>query len=371
MKQLIKFPNEELLAAQGPFVTIYQSVELTLPNAEAEQVKFKNQLKKAQTQVKNECLGDDCDGLLHQLDQAPNDKKFWSIKKGSVAFFFTPKETFYYRLQTSVKDLIEFGDRPTILPIIEEFQYIENYYLLCLSNREMSLYRGALDQIERVELPDDAPTTLEIALGEELTRSQQLNAGGGGSGMIHGTNEKSDELDIDQENYYRAVDKYVFEHFSRDEQLPLVLFALTENQAVFRQLSKNSYLRDNKIEASPAQLDEKAIQKEAAKLISDLMTQRHSETIRRYEETTPQYKLGDQYQDLTSASLEGRIESLFIEKDVEIKGSIDENGQLGYEGNENFLNQLALNVLATNGKVYVLDRAKMPGLKDVAAILRY
>lgn len=370
MKQLSKFPNEELLRAEGPFVTIYQSVELSPPNAEAEQLKFKNQVKNAQTQVKNECVGPTCEGLLNQLDQVPNDKRFWSVNKGSVAFFFTPSETYYYRLQTQLKDLIEFGERPTILPIIEEFQYIENYYLLCLSNREFKLYRGILDRVEAVDLPEDAPTTLEIALGDEITRGKQLNTGGP-SGVIHGVNEKSDELDIDQENYYRAVDKYVFENYSRPQQLPLVLFALPENQAVFRNLTKNNFLRENKIEASSAQLNENEIQKEVNKLINQLLTERHSEIIQRYEETTPQYKLGDQYQDLTSASLEGRIELLFIEKDAEIKGSIDENGQLGYEGNENFLNQLALNVLATGGKVYVLDRAQMPGLKDVAAILRY
>lgn len=370
MKQLSKFPNEELLNAQGPFVTIYQSVEMTPPNTESEQIKFKNQVKNAKEQVKHECTGATCDGLLAQLDSVPNDKGFWSVNRGSVAFFFTPDETYYYRVNTPLNDMVDFGNHPNVLALVEEFQYIENYYLLCLNNHDFKLYRGILDRVEPVDLAEDAPNTLEKALGDELVRGSQLNSGGG-SGSVHSMNEKSDELDIDQENFYRVVDKYVFEHYSRPEQLPLVLFALTENQAAFRNISKNNFLRDNRIEASPAQLNDKDIQKEVEKLIKQLLTQRHSETINRYEETTPQYKLGDQYQDLTMASLEGRIESLFIEKNADIKGTIDEDGQLKQGEEGNFLNQLALNVMNTKGKVYVLDRAQMPGLKDVAAILRY
>ncbi|MDE1548598.1 hypothetical protein [Jeotgalibaca caeni] len=371
MKQLSKFPNEELLNAQGPFVTIYQKVEMNPPNTESVQLKFKNHVKNAKEQVKHECTGPMCENLIAQLDSVPNDKGFWTVSRGSVAFFFTPQETYYYRVNTNLNDGISFGDKPNVLPLIEEFQYIENYYLLCLNNHEFSLYRGILDRIEPVELPEDAPNTIEKALGEELVGNQELNSGGGGGSSVHGTQEKSLEWEKDQENYFRIIDKYVFENYSRKEGLPLVVFALTENQAAFRALSKNNFLRDNRIEASPAQLNEQEIQKEVEKLISRVLRERHSEIINRYEEVTPQYKLGDQYQDLAMASLEGRIESLFIEKNAEIKGSIDDTGQMKQGGDDNFLNQLALNVLATKGKVYVLDRAQMPGLKDVAAILRY
>ncbi len=370
MKQLSKFPNQELLTAQGPFVSIYQSVEMTAPNTEAEEIKFKNHLKDAKTRVKNECEGSVCDDLLAQLDRVPNNKSFWNLNRGGAVFFFTPEETYYYAVATPLPDQVAFGDRPLILPLIENFQYIENYYLLGLTNQDFKLYRGILDRIEPVELDEDAPDTLEKALGDELVRGSQLNSGGG-SGSVHSMNEKSDELDIDQENYFRAVDKYVFENFNQPEQIPLILFSLTENQSVFRQLSKNTFLRDNRIELSPAQLNDADIQREAEKLIKRVLSELHSENINRYEETTPQYKLGDQHQDLATASLEGRIESLYVEKNTHKNGTIDDNGQVSDEGNENLLNQLALNVLRTNGKVYVLDRAQMPGLKDVAAILRY
>ena len=59
MKQLSKFPNQELLSAKGPFVTIYQSVDPSQLSMDAEQIKFKNLIKKAVEQV-------DDDKLRHQ-----------------------------------------------------------------------------------------------------------------------------------------------------------------------------------------------------------------------------------------------------------------------------------------------------------------
>lgn len=362
MKLLTKFPDQELMNAEGPFITIYQSVDPTQLTMDAEQIKFKNLVRQALTQVENE-------KLRKQVEEIPNDKRFWAKGMSGVAFFVTSHQTYYYEVSSKLEDFVYYGERPNILPLIEDFQYIENYHLLCLSNQEMKLYAGRLDSLEPIALPEDAPTTLTIALGDELTRGKDLTVGG--AGRLYGINDKSNELEIDQENYFRIVDKYVMENFSNPNQTPLILFALTENQAVFRNLTKNGCLRDERIEGSPTSLTDNEIKQEVSTLIKKVLRSRQSEIIRRYEETTPQYKLGDQYQDLTTASLEGRIEVLFLEKNSKVTGTIDEDGQLGYEGDENFFNQLALNVIRTNGKVYVLERSKMPGMKDVAAILRY
>ena len=53
-------------------------------------------------------------------------------------------------------------------------------------------------------------------------------------------------------------------------------------------------------------------------------------------------------------------------------GVIDENGQYkeGAEINA-YVNQLVQNVLKTNGKVYILDKASMPSDTGIAATLRF
>ena len=96
MKQLSKFPNQELLSAKGPFVTIYQSVDPSQLSMDAEQIKFKNLIKKAVEQV-------DDDKLRHQLESIPNDKQFWAEGHKGVAFFVTPQDVFYYEVSSKCK----------------------------------------------------------------------------------------------------------------------------------------------------------------------------------------------------------------------------------------------------------------------------
>lgn len=371
MKQLSKFPNQELLEAKGPFVTLYQKVELAPPNTEREQIKFKNQLKKVQDLLKKECNEATGDALIEQMEKVPNDKSFWSVNKGTVAFFFTPDETYYYRLSTRIQDSVEIGERPNVLPILQEFQYIDNYYLLCLNYDRFSLYKGMLDKIEPLELPEDAPSTIEEVMGYEYSDPQQITGGRAGSSNVHGTTELSDEREKDMKTYYLTIDHFIFENYTRDTQLPLVLFALTENQAAFREVSKNKKLSEERIESSPSQLNHQQIEKEVAKLSERVIKNCHDAILSRFRETAPQYKLEDQLQDMVIASIEGRIDILFIDNNAEVKGSIKQNGRLDYGGNNNILNQIALNVMSTDGKVYVLEKEQMPEMKDIAAILRY
>ncbi len=124
--------------------------------------------------------------------------------------------------------------------------------MLALNHDKFSIYNGRGNKVQPVDLPEEAPDTLTKALGEELTGGElnvdSYNGGevsGGAPGAFHGHNEKSNEVQIDQENYFRVVDKYVFEHFSKPTKLPLVLLALKENIADFDKLSKNEYLDES------------------------------------------------------------------------------------------------------------------------------
>ncbi|MDZ7834199.1 MAG: hypothetical protein U5K84_01475 [Alkalibacterium sp.] len=293
----------------------------------------------------------------------------------SLVLYVTPDEVYYYRLSVPVHSGTVVSKEAYILPLISNFQYVSYYHLLCLNHDKFTLYNGRKNKVQKINLPEDAPDTLTKALGEELTGGA-LNvadyAGGPGTGMFHGHNEKSNEVEIDQINYFREVDKYVFEHYSKPTELPLVLFALPENIADFEKISKNNYLDETKVEASPSQLSENDIQDKTSKVVDQIINRRYDKLVSKFEETTPEYKLGAQYGDLAMASIQGKIDTLLLEDHYQVKGRIDENGQY-HEGTENniFVNQLVHNVLKTNGQVYVLETANMPSDTGIAALLRF
>ncbi|WP_027107643.1 hypothetical protein [Lacticigenium naphthae] len=376
MRELMTFPTNELLEEHEVVVSITQLIESTPFEIDKKQIQFQNLVKEVKSELTKNYSEEVMKKIMDQLKPfMENHDGFWRSVSGSLAFYATPKELYYYRLSVPVANYATVSKKPLVLPLIENFQFISDYHLLCLNHDHIKLFRGRQTKIEEIELPEEAPTTIDIALGDNEFTGGELNVdsynGGPIGGMHHGHNEKSHEVQIDQVNYFRAVDKYILENFTKKEGLPLLVFGLPENLADFYRLSKNPDLSEEKIEASPAQLSNNEIEEKTAKIVKETIDKRFNAMRNQFTETTPEFKLGAQYGDLAFSSVEGKIDYLLLEKGYEVKGYIDENGRY-HEGSEDlYVNQLAQNVLGAKGKVYVLDNERMPASEGLAAVLRY
>lgn len=375
MKELFAFPTDEILQTDEVYLSISMNAQDNAFETEANQIQFQNLLKDAKEKICDVYDEKTCDTFLNELEGLRDDTNFWRRATKSLVFYVTQTDTFFYRLGVEVDNNVVVSHQAYVLPLIDNFQYVSYFHLLCLNHDKFTLYNGRGSELQEIPLPEDAPTDLEKALGEELTGGN-LNSGeyngAGGSAMFHGHNEKSNEVQIDQDNYFRIVDKYIFEHYSKPTGLPLVLFALPENIADFGKISKNPHLDETKVEGSTAQLSNAEIVDKAKEVVNEIIDRRYKELVEKFNETTPEFKLEAQYNDLAMASIQGKIGTLLIEDHYQVHGTIDENGQY-QEGSEinAYVNQLVQNVLKTNGKVYVLDVASMPSDTGIAALLRF
>lgn len=377
MQELYTFPTDELLQDYEVVVSISLNSESNGVEVEANQIQFQNLLKEAKAKL---CKAYDekfCTGFLEKAKFLVDHTDFWRNMTRSAVFYITPDEVYYYRLGTAIHTGTVVSQKPYVLPLIADFQYVSYYHLLALNHDKFSLYNGRRNKLQPVELPEDAPDTLTKALGDELTGGElnvgSYNGGDGNSGgVFHGHNEKSTEVEIDQENYFREVDKYINEKFSKPTGLPLVLFALKKNISDFERLSKNGYLDETRVEASPSQLSFNEIQSHTSEVVDHIINRRYRSLVEKFKETKPEFKLEAQFDDLAMASIQGKIDVLLLEDDYQVDGLIDDNGQY-LEGPETnlYVNQLVHNVLKTNGQVYVLDKASMPSDSGVAALLRF
>ncbi|PRY83934.1 hypothetical protein [Alkalibacterium olivapovliticus] len=379
MQELLTFPTDELLKEHEVVVSLSLNSESNAVETEANQIQFQNLLKEAKLKLSEQYDDKYASKLLDKVKSLVDHSDFWREMTQSAVFYVTPEEAYYYRLSVPIHTGTVVSNKPYVLPLIANFQYVSYYHLLALNHDKFSIYNGRGNKVQPVDLPEEAPDTLTKALGEELTGGElnvdSYNGGevsGGAPGAFHGHNEKSNEVQIDQENYFRVVDKYVFEHFSKPTKLPLVLFALKENIADFDKLSKNEYLDETRVEASPSQLSFNQIQDQTQEVVDQIANRRYKNLVEKFNETTPEFRLEAQYHDLAMASIQGKVEVLLIEDDYQVNGTIDENGQY-HEGTETnvYVNQLVHNIMKTNGKVYVLDKASMPSDTGIAAILRY
>lgn len=377
MQELLTFPTDELKHQKETTATLTIDVQVSPFNAEKDMIQFGHLLKEAKERVLEDAGEEVWAKMSKQIDHLEKKSDFWRNHSGGMIFYLTADECYYYQLSSEVGHSCFVSDQPNVLPLLREFQFVNHFQLLCLNNDGFQLFNGRGAKIEKIELEEDTPDTLTKALGTELTGGE-LNVGSyggaqtaGGVGMFHGHNEKSREVEIDQENYFRIVDEYIYEHFSKVTTLPLVLFALPENETVFRKLSINQFLSEESIKKSPVSLTDQEIESETDALTKQVTEKRLRKLLETFEETIPSLRLEAQHQDLAMASVEGRIDYVMIEQNTVVKGMIDENGQFESGPRNDFLNQLAWNVLNANGRVYVLDRMEMPSSETILAGLRY
>jgi hypothetical protein len=380
MKQLFTFPTEELQQEDTIYITLAMELHATTLTNDKDRIQFENLVSEARKKLKDSDL-DEKSQLLEQLEAVERDRDEYVKFIGGLAVYITTDDIYYYHLAIPVKDRVQISTLPYVLPLASNYQYTRDYNLLVLNRESIRLFEGHSDNIE--ELPIDeiegAPVDLETALGTEK-EGGELNYGsysGGhntaGTGQFfHGHGDTSEEKDIDRERYFRMVDDFVYNNYSNENKLPLIVYTVEENQAVFRDISSNEFLADTGINGSAANLSKNEIQERASQTLDEIIAHQRNELLEQLNETTPENRIENIPDDLASASLQGRIETLYVEKFFEIPGSINDEGMYEADnGKDDFVQQVVQNVLRSGGAVYILDETETPEDTPIAARLRY
>jgi hypothetical protein len=359
---------------QGPFVTFILNTHVAHQDVEKDSLALKNFAKAAKIRFEKKYPKHSWTAIQEKIDALLADASFWRNGTKSVSIIISETDIFIHRLEVPVDDQYYVDDQPYLLGIIKNNQFNYHYYLLALNRDSMQLYLVENNQVKPVSLPKDAPTDVVTALGDELTGGNLNYSTQGGSGFnggskegvaYHGVNTKDEEVKIDWINYYQAIDNYLKDTFVNSDKLPIRLYALTENQTVFKKNAKNPYLDPTVcVTASPAQASFQDIKKGALKINQELEEQE----VAAYNQLLDR-KFVDQLVDIAPASEEGKISHLFIST----ANLVNETTEMSNEefDRRKVLNQVTNNVLRTGGKVFILDQQAAPDEKTLVAILRY
>jgi len=344
---------------QGPFVTFIFNTHVAHQDVEKDALVLKNFAKAAKIRFEKKYTDFSWAPFQDKIDALLSDASFWRNASKSVSIIINQ----YY-----------VDDRPYLLGIIKNNQFNYRYYLMALNRDSMQFYLVEDNQVKTVSLPKDAPTDLVTTLGDELTGGSMNYSIQGGTGYngsskegvaYHGVNTKDEEVKIDWTNYYQAIDNYLKETFANPDHLPIRLYALPENQTLFKKIAKNPYLTtDASVSLSPAQVSFQDIEKGALKInqeLEALETASYNQLLDK--------KFADQLVDIVPASAEGKVSHFFIST----SNFVNETTDMSTEefDRRKVLNKVTDNVLKTGGKVFVLDQKASPDEKTLLAILRY
>ncbi len=369
------FPNEILNVKEAPFISLYQPTHRHRPENKQDLIRFKNLIQETESSLKQKYPKKEIDNIMKPFYALAEDRMFWNHTLDGLAIFKAGDKCIVYNLQRPVEELVVVSDSFHIKPLIRIFQSADRYHLLGLNRNEFTLYEGNRYGFEEVEIDSSVPKTIKEVVGDEYTKPY-LNASGG-TGTFHGHGSKKDEIDKDTDKFFRYVDRFVLDNYSRPTGLPLILVALNEYHAPFQNISHNPLLMKEGIKTAYDTLSIEELRENVWGKIEPLYLEKTKLLIDNYEMAKSKFLGSDDLAQIARAALENNISTLMIEADKIIPGKINlDTGELirGDLDNPEFddiLDDLAEMVFKNKGEVVVLPKERMPSDTGAAAIYRY
>lgn len=386
-----------LLAADtnGPFISIYQPTHRQHPDNQQDPIRFRNLVKQAEASLQSEYSKGQVESLLARFHALADDADFWNHTADGLAVFGSADLFRNVRLQRPMPELALVASSFHVRPLLRIVQSADRFQVLSINRRAIRLFEGTRDALDEVELAADVPATITQALGDELTEPHQQkhaygtgpsaaasgsSRGPGGAktgGIQHGQGAKRDELDMDADRFFRAVDRAITEHYSKPSGLPLILAGLAEYHAPFRAVSHNPQLVDAGIEINIDALSLDELRERAWQVLLPHYLQRLEALLDRFGAARATGRGAERLSDVAAATSGGRVDTLLLEADRRIAGRVDPEtgtvttGDLSDPDMDDVLDDLAEGVIRSGGEVVIVPADRMPSSTGLAAIYRY
>ena len=375
-----QFSIEMIADEGGAHISLYQPTHRHLPENKKDLIQFKNLLREIVNSLKQKNESSFINTIMAPFYELEADRDFWDNTFDGIAVLATKEKCTIYKLTGKIKAFAGVSTRFHIKPLIQAFQFLQNYQVLVLSQNNFSLYQGNRYGFSEIEIDPEIPRTLAEVLGKQKTDpalSQGSFGGVGNTAVFHGKGSKKEEDDKDTEKYFRYVDQYVYENYSKTSKMPLILATLKESQTPFKKLSNNPYLMETCIDFSYDLLEKQQLQSSVLAFIQALNVKKRAKIIETYKKAEGDLKGSSDLVEVAKAAYESQVETLLIEANKIIAGKVDQStgkikfGDIDAPDCGDLLDGLAALVLNKKGKVIIVAKENMPSATGIAAIYRY
>ncbi len=358
------FNHISWLNEEGPFITMVQPSSFRVQDTSKIKLHFKNLSKEAKEKFNNKYPDKSFDPYQKFLDEIHDDHSLWRNDADSLMFLIKEDKYTVMKLGIEVKAHVYVEDIPYLTYLLHDLQLITHFYVLALNRDSFRAFEYSNRQLNPLELGEDAPLTLEDALGKDFDQSgfvsyQSSVAAGGNRGYQGGVGSTRDEREVDRLKYFSVIDRYLKDENIFDKNILIELFSLPENYHAYLEVSNLVNVdRNLAILTSPKQFDSKHLVKEINMAI-DAKNQRTVDKVYKKLET---YKANGRVtrneEDIKKHAEYGAIDTLIV--------SLERLDSHDYEANRIFYE-----VMESGGDVYILHADKRLGPDKMNALLRY
>jgi len=373
---------------ESPCLSLYQPTHRRHPENQQDPIRYRNLLKRLEDSLLRKYPTQEVTSLLAPVHALAANASFWNHTTDGLAVFAAPGIFEIFTLLRPVPERAIVADSFHIGPLLRILQSADRYQVLGLNQQAIKLFEGNRDRLEEIEPGQGVPRTITTALGEELSEPRLVvgsygtgpggpGRGGGSAGMRHGHGGKKDEVDIDRDRFFRAIDRAVTEHHSKPSALPLIVAALAQHHAHFQDISHNPFLVPDGIKAHPDAISMDALRESAWQVMEPRFRARIAEFVDRFGAARARQLASADLSDIAAAAAAGRVETVLVEADRQVPGRLDAvSGRIGPADGadpevDDLIDDVAELVLRRGGEVWVVPADRMPTDSGLAAIYRF
>jgi len=354
---------EELARETDPSsVSIYTPTEIDTAAPDSNRIAFSNQVRQVQDRLPE---GAARDALNEEFDDLIDDDDFWRFQSSSLVVFGTPTRVRTYRVPNRLNAGTYVGDGFYLTPLLRATTFPQTAFVLALSEGSVRVVEvngdGSAETMRMPELPKNAA---------DYARKASLS-GRAPKGRIQGTEGR--KLRVRQ--YARAIDRQMREVLS-GRSVPLILAAAEPIDSLYRSVNSYPVLLPDSMTGNPEEISDADLGGRARKLLDQYYAEQLAAVWKLFEQRRGEGRAVSDLADIARAATFGMVDTLLVDIDAAVPGSISESGEITYadrtdSDTPDVVNEICRRVIRTDGRILAVRTENMPDGAVAAAILRY
>ncbi len=387
--------------AEPPLVSIYLPIHRTQREDrrdEWDKVEFKDLKEEAERTLRKKFpKEEDWAGIAERLDYLlqKEDLPLWVNAGKSLGLFVTNSNVFAFNLEFDVKPAVVVSDTFYVKPLLRNWQYGTQYYILELGNDRFSWVKGNRNGVKRQHLPQEVHDYFSQLFANSDDTVADMRKDEEGSldyitleGHLSPYHDRKSRKEVSQEEFEkfaRYVNKAVDDYLVDKDTTPIILCCAPEHVSFFRKISTLRHLLPVGIEKDPAGLDGKMLLEDALTIMDAQREANVKQVLEQYALDASKDRATDDYNAIALALLERKVGVLLVQEGKDIPGTYDpKTGEMFFNpagdpkddlnedpASPDLVDAFAQAALAQDAHIYVLPAEKMPADRGVAAIYRY
>ncbi len=366
----------------GYHVSLFLPTHAVGTDTEQDPIRFKNLIRRAEEELTLEGVRTPMiKSIMDPAYQLLSNHFFWKHQRKGLAVFIAPEKMDYFRTTHSFREMAVVTHRFHLKPMLPLLSREELFYILAISQNSVKLFQCSRDHVEELEV-EGMPKNITAVLNEKDPENHMHHhfVGSGGKGdktsVLHGGSDYSEQEKENLKKYFRLIDQHIVKVL-RDSRDPLIIATVDNNFPVYKEINTYPHLFDEIISGSPDEMEAKDLLGKGFPLIRPFFKKERTEAEERYQQLNGTGKTSSQLAEIAIAALHGKIETLFVAREIEHWGTVDEALEKislhdHFEaGDEDILSYASVHTLIHKGTVFSVLPEFMPDKSNIAAIFRY